>query len=121
METLTNTPGLFQKCKNKLRKRTKNLIITPKTLMCILQYAMEIVELTILKGSEQKNMAIKLVRSIVIACPLDESNKNLCLRMLDEGIIENTIELIVAATKGEIAVNPVIDVAKSCCGFFSSK
>jgi len=123
MATLNENPGLFQKCKNKLQKRLDDVGLTPGTLVLLVRYAMEVVELTKLKGRDQKDMAIKLVRSVVVDSNLEESKKNVCLQMLDEGVVERTIDLIIDATKGRIAVNcdEIVEVASSCCAAFLSK
>ena len=123
MKPLDDSPGLFQKCKNQVKKRLGEEGISPATLMIIVRYAMEVVELTKLKGRDQKDMAIKLVRAIVADSNLDETKKNICIHMLDEGVVERTIDLIIDATKGRIAVNSeeIMEVASSCCAAFLTK
>ena len=115
--------SLFQKCKDQLSKRVKDIGLTPGTLVLIVRYAMEIVELTQLKGRDQKDMAIKLVLHLVVESNLEESAKNLCIKMLKEGVVERTIDLIIDATKGRIAVNggEILEVAQTCCSIFSAK
>jgi len=123
VQPLDANPGLFQKCKNQLKKRLDDVGLTPGTLILIVRYAMEVVELTKLKGRDQKDMAIKLVRSLVVDSNLEELKKTICLHMLDEGVVERTIDLVIDATKGRIAVNGVeiVEVASSCCAAFLSK
>ena len=43
--------------------------------------------------------------------------------MLDEGVVERTIDLVIDATKGRISVNgqEIMEVASTCCGAFLSK
>ena len=50
----------------------------------------------------------------------DEREK-LLLDMIDQNVIENTIDLIVAATRGELDINSVQEVVKTCCLPFVSK
>ena len=109
---------IFKKCKDTLEKRLADIGVTPAVIMLIVRYAMEIVELTELKGNNQKQMVLRLVRSIVTESDLDDAKKNICIKMLDEGVVENAIDLIIDATKGRIFVNrdEIIDVAQSCCG-----
>ena len=42
-----------------------------------MKYAMEIVELSELKGADQKDMAIRLVKAVVSS--IDEGRKKVCL------------------------------------------
>ena len=97
--------------------------ITPDNIVLVLRYAMEIVELTELKGQDQKHMAIRLIRSVITDSNLEDSKKKICFQMLDANVIERTIDLIIDATKGRLLVNrdEIIDTAQVCCGFFCPK
>ena len=60
MKPLSDSPGLFQKCKNNLLKKLDDVGLTPATLVLVVRYAMEIVELTkkhikFIKGCELNN------------------------------------------------------------------
>ena len=111
--------SLLQTCVDNLKKRLEGLVqgITPANIMTVVRYAMEIVELTQLKGKAQKDMALQMVRTVIIETCLDPTKKQLCLNLLDEGVVEQTIDLVVAATKGNIDINKeqVITLAQSCC------
>ena len=76
---------------------------------------MEIVEATKLKGKEQKVLVERIVRKIVNDSPLEESKKSIVISMLDEGIVGDVIDLVVSATKGELDINTVEEVATGCC------
>jgi hypothetical protein len=76
---------------------------------------MEIVEATKLKGNEQKQLVEGIVRKIVKHSDIEEDKKQLVIAMLDEGIVGDVIELVVAATKGELNINNVTQVASGCC------
>ena len=93
--------------------------------MLIVRYAMEVVEITKLKGENQKDMTIKLVRNLVVDSNLDESKKNICIAMLDEGVVDNTIDLVIDATKGKLSINnnkdDILKIASGCCSAFLKK
>ena len=55
----------FENCLEELKERSKNVEINGVNLMIIVKYAMEIIELSELKGVEQKEMVIKLVKTLV--------------------------------------------------------
>ena len=125
-ETAISAPtGLFQRCKEKLQKRLGNVGITPSNIMVIVRYAMEVVEITKLKGTDQKVMTIKLVRNLVVDSNLDETKKNICISMLDEGVVDNTIDLVIDATKGKLSINnnkdDILKIASGCCLAFFKK
>ena len=62
---------------------------------------MEVVEATQLKGEDQKKLAIKLVREVVVEAPITDEKEKLLLDLIDQGVLGNTVELIVQASKGE--------------------
>ena len=82
---------------------------------------MEMVESTRLKGAEQKELANRLVRQIVVDAPIADENEKILLDMIDKKVLENTIDLVVAASKGNLDINSVQEVAKTCCLPFLSK
>lgn len=95
--------------------KERNIDVSSKTITQIVKIAMEIVEATKLKGSEQKALVEKIVRKIIVDSPLEESKKSIVISMLDEGIVGDVIELVVSATKGELDINSVEKVATGCC------
>ena len=95
--------------------KDRNIEVSPKTITQIVKIAMEIVEATKLKGKEQKVLVERIVRKIVTDAPLEESKKSIVISMLDEGIVGDVIDLVVSATKGELDINTVEEVATGCC------
>ena len=95
--------------------KERNIEVSSKTITQIVKIAMEIVEATKLKGKEQKVLVERIVRKIVNDSPLEESKKSIVISMLDEGIVGDVIALVVSATKGELDINTVEEVATGCC------
>ena len=108
--------SIFESSLEKLKARVDDVEITPQTLIFVMKYAMEIVELTELKGSEQKDMALRLIRNIVNDAKFDENRKKICLEMIDSGVLGQTIDLIIDATKGRIQINQelIVETATKC-------
>ena len=79
---------------------------------------MEVVEATKLKGAAQKELAISLVRQVIVEAPISDEKEKLLLDMIDQGILANTIELVLAASKGNLDINAVVAVASGCCKLF---
>ena len=95
--------------------KERNIEVSSKTITQIVKIAMEIVEATKLKGKEQKALVERIVRKIVTDSPLEESKKSIVISMLDEGIVGDVIDLVISATKGELDINTVEEVATGCC------
>ena len=82
---------------------------------------MEVAEDTELKGEDQKKLAIKLVREVVVEAPITDEKEKLLLDLIDQGVLGNTVELIVQASKGELDINAAVAVAKCCLSFSKKK
>ena len=109
--------SFFETSLAKLNTRIEGMGITPQTLVLISKYAMEIVEATSLKGSEQKEMVIRLLKKIVDDSPLEEEEKKLCSDLIEKGTISQMIDLVVDASKGRLQINQeqVIETGATCC------
>ena len=94
---------------------SKGIEINSKTITTVIKISMEIVEATSLKGEEQKKLVEKLVRKVVKDAPIADEKEKLLLNMIDEGVVGDVVDLVVAATRGEIDVNAVEQVAVGCC------
>ena len=104
-----------------LKEKVKDIGVKPSTLTTIIRFTMEAVEKTPTKGSEQKDYALRLIRALVDdfdANDVDnvESDGVAFLRSaLDNGTVGDTIDLIVQASRGELDVNTVVEVAATGC------
>tara|TARA_B110000008_G_scaffold276968_1_gene317307 strand:- start:1593 stop:2012 length:420 start_codon:yes stop_codon:yes gene_type:complete len=101
--------------------KLKDKEINVANIMSIVQITMEAVELTKVKGEKQKDLAVKLIKKIIEDAPISDDKEKFLLDMLKEGVISSTIDLVVAASKGEIDINSVKEVAVGCCGFLIKK
>ena len=110
----------FDECLKKLKTLLKesNLEITPGTITTVIKVAMEVVEASKLKGSAQKKLVTKIVRKVVVDAPITDEKEKLILDMVDQGVVENVVELVVSASKGEVDINAAVKVATGCCASF---
>lgn len=113
---------IFNYCLEELNKKIEGIEINADNIICVLRFAMEVVETTQLKGEAQKEMVVNLVRKVVEVAPISDEKEKLLLDMIDNGILSNTIELVVSASKGEVDLNAAQKVAAGCClTFLKSK
>ena len=104
--------SVFETSLETLKARIADVEITPQTLIFVLKYAMEIIELSELKGADQKDMAIRLVKAVVTESSIEEGRKKVCLDIIESGALAQTIDLVIEATKGNININQVVNAAK---------
>jgi len=112
---------IFKKALEGLNEKLKNKDIDIGNIMTIIQSAMEVVELTKVKGEEQKDLAVKLIKKVIIDAPISDSKEKLILDIIEEGVIGSTIDLVVAASRGQLNINAISEVAVGCCGFIMKK
>ena len=74
---------------------------------------MEEVEKTPIKGPEQKEIALNLIKALIIDLTENEDEKVL-LDLLNDGTIGNLIDLIVDVSKGKININKISKVSFGC-------
>ena len=108
----------FDKCMVLLKVKLQGIEIDVGNFMVIVKFAMEVVECTQLKGSGQKELVIRLVRTVVVKAPISDNKEKLLLDMIDNGVLGNTVDLIVDASKGKLDINTVVKAATGCCASF---
>lgn len=100
------------------KTEVRDIELTPANAAKVLSAAMKVVEVSKLKGEEQKYVAKELVRKAVNGME-DDDKKTLLTNMLDNDVIEDMVETIILATKGELQINEVArQVRRRCCPFF---
>ena len=97
------------------KAKLQNMEICVENIMEILRFAMEVAEVTELKGEDQKDLAISLVRKVIVEAPVSDEKEKLMLDIIDQGILGNTVDLIICASKGNLDINKLITVTRNCC------
>ena len=91
----------------------KGTPINVTSIHLIIRTVMEVVEGTSVKGSEQKSLALKILRQLFIDFTDDDLESTL-ISLLDSGAIGNLIDLIVDASKGKTNINKIIYSISMC-------
>jgi len=105
--------NIFNITYTKLKEKISGISIRAHTLHLLIKYVMEEVEETDIHGTEQKELALKLIRALVTDLAEGEDEKVL-LNLIDTNTISNLIDLIVDATKGKLNINAVSKVSSGC-------
>lgn len=101
-----------------LEKEIKNINVDE--IMELTRLVMEIIEMTKLKGILQKDLTINIIKRFIKEIHIeDDIIKEKMLNIINSGLIEKTIEIIVNASRGKYILNKVIDVVSTnsigCC------
>jgi hypothetical protein len=101
------------------------------TLIVVIENILEVVEITKLKGSYKKTLSLKLIQKFIGYCPEKyKVLKHTIQQGLDNGLISDTIDLVVKASNNELNINNIKVIVKSnyfkklvlnCFYFFSKK
>jgi hypothetical protein len=97
------------------QNRISLVTVSPESIILILQYAMETVEVTTLKGEEKKDAVVDLVRKAVVDAPIESRVESILLEMIDDGIIKHTIDIVVSASRGKLNLNGVTSAGHIVC------
>lgn len=114
---------ILNDCYDKFYSRAYHIVICPKKLITLAVIAMEIVEPTNLDGSVQKSLVLKIVQKYINMSTINEQSKKYYLKLIENGMLSACIEVVIAATKGKVAVNSsvavnnLVVVKKSGCLF----
>lgn len=125
----------FKYCYEEFEKQIKsqNLVISMDTIVRMLRIAMVIVEQTNESGKNKKDFVVRMIAKIVSDCTestsINSEMKIEILNMLYSPIFDDTIKLVVDASKGNIDLNKVQEVAMEvtkgcfsrCLAFLSKK
>lgn len=125
----------FKYCYDEFDKQIKsqNVVISMDTIMCMLRIAMVIVEQSNESGKNKKEFVVRMIAKIVSDCACSSTMsiemKVEILNMLYTPLFDDTIKLVVDASKGMIDLNKVHEVASQvavgcfsrCLAFMSKK
>tara|TARA_B100001175_G_C19432018_1_gene601683 strand:- start:236 stop:670 length:435 start_codon:yes stop_codon:yes gene_type:complete len=102
---------ILKKAKEDFIFKLGNMRITPDSIILVLQYAMEIVELTTLTGPEKKTAVIDLIRNAVVDAPMNDHIESILLEMIDDGILSHIIDVIVSAARGKLHLSAAMSAS----------
>lgn len=108
----------FEAAYNVLTSKLDISSITPENMMIYVKTAMEIVEMTHLKGAEQKHLVIEIMYKIIKEANLSAEYNSICMDFIDSGALSQTIDIIVDASKGRLDINKPMSIIKRiamCC------
>ena len=88
-----------------LKTRVEGVGINPQSLISIGRHAMEISEKSKLKGADKKKLVISMLTKLVNETELSTENKTACMALVDGGVVESTIDLVIEASKGHLKFN----------------
>lgn len=118
----------YEECMRKMEAKVKDLGVSVgvDSLVSLVRYAMEIVERDIEDGGEKLRIVKLIIKTLIDNAPLGPEVRVICEALLNSGVVEQTIGLVIDATKGQLSVNGVKDrrccfVRMCCCCFCRKK
>ena len=70
------------------------------------------------KGHEKKELALRILRDIITESSLDQMKQTFCISLIDNGVIGNSIDIIISAASGNLEVNMTMNTAETVCSRF---
>jgi len=105
--------ALFDQCHQHLKLKLGKQEINSATIMTVVKISMEVVEASEAKGKRQKSLVVQLVKQIVKDAPISDEKEKFLLDLIDNGVLGDTIDLIIDASKGKLDINKVGKCAKT--------
>ena len=105
--------NFIEKGIKEVKEKLADVGIKSSTMHLVIKYVIETVENFPTTGSARKSLALRIIKDLVQELP-ESSEKNFILETLNNGLVADTIDLIISATRGNIAVNVIEDVAMTC-------
>ena len=88
-----------------LKNKYSDTKIRSETVYIVVKDIIELIENFIISGNDKKKITIKILKELVDDLVDEENEKKLIYDIIDKKILEQTIDLIVMASKGEIKIN----------------
>lgn len=96
--------AVLKKVKSTLVEKAEKLE-DEHSLFKVLKVVMESIEIEEMQELSKKELAESVLKALVEESGMSGEKKKICLDLVDSGTIGDTMELVVAATKGELAIN----------------
>ena len=96
--------AVLEKVKSTLVEKAEKLE-DEHSLFKVLKVVMESIEIEEMQELSKKELAESVLKALVEESGMSGEKKKICLDLVDSGTIGDTMELVVAATKGELAIN----------------
>lgn len=88
-----------------LKDRVEGMGVRPATIITIGRHAMEISEKSKLKGPEKKKLVLSMLTKLINESELSDAKKTACLSLVDEGVVDSAIDLVIEVSKGNVKFN----------------
>lgn len=109
-----NNMDLFESLKNETIKILGQFKSKDK-LLDYVKILIENIEKENLKGEEKLELVLRILHDIVQTSELDEEERIFILSLIDNGVIENTINMLIKAASGELLVNIDLNTINTGC------
>ena len=115
IEIITPSPNLqlVEQCLPIVKNLLDGTPLNLTNIHLIIKTVMEVIEDTPVKGSYQKDLALKIIKALALELTVDD-NSIVLINLIDSGSIGNIIDLVVDASKGKLNINLVIDTTVTC-------
>ncbi len=95
---------LLAKVRSTLIEKAENLE-DEHSLFKVLKVVMESIEIEEIHEISKKELAESVLKELVKESQMSDEKKQICLNLINAGTIGDTMDLVVSATKGELAIN----------------
>lgn len=101
---------LYSKLLDKIKNNFPDIKLDHKTLFQILKILIELLDFYDITGKQKRELALKILKRYVDESNMTKTEKDLCIVLIDDGTLSETINIIVSATRGEFDMNDATEL-----------
>lgn len=98
---------IYNQLKEKSKDLFKNNEFSQKTIIQLTKYGMEIIEVSPIKGVLQKDILLEIMKRLILENNIEKKEKRTILKIINNGLISESIDLVIQATRGELSINQI--------------
>ena len=95
---------IYDKLLEKIKVSLPDIKLDHKIIFKILKILLELIDIYEMTGEEKKQLALKVLRKYVDNSNMSDDEKELCYSLITDGILSETINIIISAARGEFDI-----------------
>ena len=102
--------NLYERLLGRIKHELPNIKLDHKVLFKILKILLEIIDVYEMTGEEKKQLVLKMLRKYVDESNMSDDEKELCNSLITDGRLSETINIIIAAARGELDIKDTTEL-----------
>jgi hypothetical protein len=102
--------NLYERLLGRIKDELPDIKLDHKVIFKILKILLEIIDVYEMTGDEKKQLVLKMLRKYVDESNMSDDEKELCNSLITDGTLSETINIIIAAARGELDIKETTEL-----------